>query len=190
MLTDDKLQYNLIKSLKSHGWSRGNNLKYILGINNNKLIDKRWEFLIPGYNLRTTDINSSIGIEQLKRFKSFLIKRVEICNLRIEKIKNENVKIIGADNSTNNSWMGFPILLKDYKTKIKLEKILTKYGYDFRPIIAGNVKQHPLNIFFSKKNKIKLANCDDLMERGLVLPVHPFISKKQNKQLISIINDL
>ena len=29
VLTDDKLQYNLIKSLKSHGWSRGTFKIYI-----------------------------------------------------------------------------------------------------------------------------------------------------------------
>lgn len=41
ILTDNKLQYNLIKSLKSHGWSRLNDLNKLLNLRKNKNIDNR-----------------------------------------------------------------------------------------------------------------------------------------------------
>ena len=190
ILTDDSLQYNLIKSLKSHGWSRNNNLKEIFKIKNNKFIDHRWEFLIPGYNLRLNDINSSLGIVQMKKINSFLKKRVDICKERVKGIRNNKIKIIGAEDNINNSWMGFVILLKDYNTRFRLESILRKNSVDYRPVIAGNIKQHFVNNFYDINDKKDLKNCDEIMERGMVLPVHPFITKKDNKKLISILNNL
>ena len=188
VLTDDILQYNLLKSLKSHGWSRGNDLKKILKIREKNYIDSRWDFLIPGYNLRTNDINSSIGLVQLKKIKSFLKKRKIICDLRINKIRNKNIKIIGIEDNIQNTWMGFPILIKDLNIKIKLLKKLEDNYIDYRPIIAGNVKNHYVNKFYGKTKKISLKNCNYVMKRGLVLPVHPFITKKANEKLIEILN--
>ena len=41
----------------------------------NKNIDKNWIFINSGFNLRPTDINAAIGIEQLKRLEKILNTR-------------------------------------------------------------------------------------------------------------------
>ena len=44
-------------------------------------IDPRFLFVNVGYNLRSSDLNASIGIEQLKKLKKFNQSRHDIGNL-------------------------------------------------------------------------------------------------------------
>ena len=60
--------FEVIKSLRSHGWSRGLSRSKKIA-KKYKNIDKNWIFINSGFNLRPTDINAAIGIEQLKRNK-------------------------------------------------------------------------------------------------------------------------
>ena len=73
--TKDKKYLEILKSLRSHGWSRD--------LKNNKTlskkyknIDKNWIFINSGFNLRTTDINAAIGLEQLKRINIKETKKI------------------------------------------------------------------------------------------------------------------
>ena len=53
--------HEIIKSLRAHGWSRGlKNEKKIAAAN--KHLDSRFIFYNSGYNLRSTDIAASIGL--------------------------------------------------------------------------------------------------------------------------------
>ena len=65
ILCNNKDDYNLLYSMRAHGWSRG--------VDNQKLIEKKYKNLDPrfifinsGFNLRPTDITAAIGNSQLK----------------------------------------------------------------------------------------------------------------------------
>ena len=80
IVTNDDYLSNKIKSMRSHGWTRDmtNAAEY------EKLfpkIDPRFLFVNVGYNLRSSDLNASIGIEQLKKLKKFNQSRHDIGNL-------------------------------------------------------------------------------------------------------------
>jgi CDP-4-dehydro-6-deoxyglucose reductase, E1 len=191
ILTDDKKIYEILRSLKSHGWSRNNNLLKHIKVNkiSNKF-DMRWNFIIPGYNLRTTDMNSAIGIVQLKKINYFIKKRIQIAQNRLNKIKNTNITIFKNDLNEINSWMGFPIIIKNKKLKAKLINKLNKMQIDSRPLIAGNIQNHYVYRFYNQKNIRDLKNCNEYMDLGMVLPIHPFIDKKYEDELIKELNDL
>mgnify|MGYP001966233696 FL=1 len=88
--------YEIIKSLRAHGWSRGlkDEKKIALA---NKHLDKRFIFYNSGYNLRPTDITASIGLSQFKDLDKFIKQR-----------------------SKNRSK-----ILKNFKENYKLSKVLT-----------------------------------------------------------------
>ena len=79
ILTNNSEIYNIILSLRSHGWTRDLDKKNYL-----KKSQKKYEdycFVLPGYNLRPTNINAAIGLEQIKKLDRFV------------KIRNHNHKI-------------------------------------------------------------------------------------------------
>ena len=62
--------YEIIKALRSHGWSRG--LKNEKSIAKNSLLDRKFIFYNSGFNLRSTDVAASIGLSQLKDLNRFI----------------------------------------------------------------------------------------------------------------------
>ena len=67
----DKVDYNIIKSLRSHGWSRGTTFENII-YKKNRSLDKRFIFFNSGYNLRPTEVSAAIGHNQFKRLNKFI----------------------------------------------------------------------------------------------------------------------
>ena len=62
--------YEIIKALRSHGWSRG--LKNEEKISKKfKNLDKKFIFYNSGYNLRSTDVAASIGLSQFRDLTKF-----------------------------------------------------------------------------------------------------------------------
>ncbi len=111
---------------------------------------------MPGYNVRPTEFQAVLGLEQLKKINSNLNKRDQI----IKKIKNilidspDWLKIIGEEfvnkkinkkNNRNHSWMMIPLLIKNKKLNfLKITDIFEKHGIETRPIISGNILKHPV----------------------------------------------
>jgi CDP-6-deoxy-D-xylo-4-hexulose-3-dehydrase len=62
----------IIRSLRAHGWTRD-----LEGGKATVNFFKDYEFIYPGYNLRPTEINAVIGIEQLKKLNKFIKIRKE-----------------------------------------------------------------------------------------------------------------
>ena len=83
IVCNNKEDYDLLYSMRSHGWSR--NLKSQREIEKKyPKIDPKFIFVNSGFNLRPTDVVASIGNNQLKRLNKF----IKIRNANNSKIKN------------------------------------------------------------------------------------------------------
>ena len=82
MITTNNLNfYNLCKIKRSHGFARELDEKQHAKIKKRyKNINFSFLFLSDGFNLRSTNMNAYIGINQLKKLNSFI------------KLRNENYK--------------------------------------------------------------------------------------------------
>ena len=109
----DKNDYNIIKSLRSHGWSRGTTFENSI-YKKNKNLDKRFTFFNSGYNLRPTEVSAAIGHNQFKRMDSFIKMRNFNRNLIIKAIcKHEKLKdkisFYESSKNVTPSWFGLSI---------------------------------------------------------------------------------
>ena len=174
----NKKNYEILKSLRSHGWSRdlSNNKDLAKKYKN---IDKNWIFVNSGFNVRTTDINAAIGLEQLKRIKKIL----SIRNYNYLKIKNYLLKnkkynnqftILDEQKKTSIAWFGIPLILrtKDRKYKERVMTNLDKKGIMTRPIISGNFAKQPSIKLYKIKINYKLPNADLVDKSAFFLGIH------------------
>ena len=174
----NKKNYEILKSLRSHGWSRdlSNNKDLAKKYKN---IDKNWIFVNSGFNVRTTDINAAIGLEQLKRIKKIL----SIRNYNYLKIKNYLLKnkkynnqftILDAQKKTSIAWFGIPLILrtKDRRYKERVMTNLDKKGIMTRPIISGNFAKQPSIKLYKIKINYKLPNADLVDKSAFFLGIH------------------
>ena len=174
----NKKYLDVIKSLRSHGWSRDlSNKSYIS--KKHKNIDKNWIFINSGFNLRPTDINAAIGIQQLKRLKKILkIRKYNFLKIKKKLINNKNYNkqfsILSDQKYSNIAWFGIPFMLnsknKTYKHKVMNK--LNQKGVMTRPIISGNFANQPSIQLYKIKSNTKLPNADLVDKKAFFLGLH------------------
>ena len=153
-VTSSKELYEMMLSLRSHGWSRGTRP------------DELYNFLYPGYNLRPTEISAAVGITQLKRFPEILDgyqKNALYFKSTIGKIPGVKIQ----KEAGQSSWMGFYILIED-KTDREFSDLcgmLKGLGIEIRPIMCCFHKQ-PMIEFADYEISSPLTNADKVYERG------------------------
>ncbi|WP_415284872.1 DegT/DnrJ/EryC1/StrS family aminotransferase [Candidatus Pelagibacter sp. Uisw_130] len=192
VICNNKKDYNLLKSLRAHGWSRD-------GDDHNKYvkkypkIDPRFIFINYGFNVRALEIQAAIAHQQLKKIN--FLKKNRIYNRSViiktfKNIKRNNHKIHFIESSKNVecNWFGIPMLVsqKLKKHKQKIVKLLEINGIETRPIISGNFLNQPaIKLFGLNKENIKLKNCQDVEDRGFYIGVNSLKTKKNDLIYVS-----
>ena len=183
----NKTDYNILKSLRSHGWSRGTT--YEKKYTKLKLLDSRFIFFNSGFNLRPLEVSAAIALNQLKRSE----KLEELRNMNRNKIismvkknKTINNKIYFFEKNKNvkPSWFGLPIKISNtYKKNKKIiVDSLEKSGIETRPIISGNFTKQPASIIYKLNKKEKFKETDDMYKKSFFIGLP---TKKINKPLIN-----
>ena len=154
-------------------------------------IDPRFLFVNVGYNLRSTDMNASIGLVQLKKLEKFNNKRHEIgktWNKAFSHLKkNELIQPMEITKGTKASWFGFPVICKTRKMRDDLREHLERNGIETRPIICGNMTKQPGIKNIKYRISGKLSGADIIMDRGIFWGSSPDMTKSEINFVIKII---
>ena len=76
--TDDEELYEVLKSIRSHGWDRDSSSKYSKQLRekwNTSDFDALYTFYHSGFNLRSTDLQAFIGLGQIDKLDNICKKR-------------------------------------------------------------------------------------------------------------------
>ena len=175
----NKHDYEILLSLRSHGWAREKFIqkKYKKNYAN---LDPRFLFVNSGYNLRPTEIQAAIGLSQFKRKNIFKENREFNRNLIIKKAyKNKNfnnqISFLDVEKNIDPSWFGLAVFIdKKYKAqKFKYLNYLAKKGIETRPIISGNFMNQPaIKLYGLDKKKEKFKNAQLLENLGFFIGLH------------------
>ena len=109
--------------------------------------DHKYTYSHFGYNLKATDLQASIGVEQLKKFPSFIERRRYNWNRLYKALESVQDKLILPEPAENSepSWFGFLISVK-LETGIDRNDV-TKYieskNVQTRLLFSGNLIKHP-----------------------------------------------
>lgn len=173
VVTDDYELYNIMLSIRSHGWSRDLDKKFKNILIRNHEIDEfknLYTFYYPGYNLRSTDLNAFLGLQQLKKINK--ISQTRDRNYKIYK-KNLNNFWTQESSSTLISSFAYGTLVEN---RMEVYKYLKKFKIETRPLICGNIGRHPF--WIKEKGAKKLLNSDIIHDFGLYMPNNFSLKKK------------
>tara|TARA_Y100000768_G_scaffold264094_1_gene201512 strand:+ start:861 stop:2087 length:1227 start_codon:yes stop_codon:yes gene_type:complete len=192
-----------IRSLRAHGWIRDRKDVNKFKQKNNK-IDPRFLFLLPGYNVRPTDIQGCIGLEQLKKIDRNLTLRDRNMT-KIESIFKKSpdwINIIGGNfikknnkkikkRNRRHTWMNIPILIsKDNYSVEKIKKIFEDELIETRPIISGNILKHPAFSKIKYKKDKNMKNSNLVHEKGFMIGCHANLKQEAFSALSQVIKKL
>jgi CDP-4-dehydro-6-deoxyglucose reductase, E1 len=171
LVCDNKENYEIVHSLRSHGWDRG--------LNKNKINKPTFNFINSGFNLRPTDIAAAIGMNQFKRLNSLKSTRSEnrekiLYSLKKAKSWNNQFTFFNPIENLEPSWFGFPLLInkKFIKRKKSFLKYLEKNKIETRPIISGNFMNQPSVKLYNFKKKKTFVNAQEIEDRGFFIGLH------------------
>lgn len=140
-------------------------------------IDWRFMFGNIGYNVRSSDLNATLGISQLDKLEGILQARRNNAAIVLEALKPyENMLALPPkQENVESSWFSFPVCVKEGSgfSARELTAHLESKGIETRPIVAGNLAEHP--IFKSGKvsfRKDVLSNADRFMKNGFYFGIH------------------
>ena len=188
----NKDDYEIIRSLRSHGWSRGTAYEKKIAYKN-KNLDKRFIFFNSGYNLRPTEVSASIGHNQFKKLDIFIKLRNSNRKSILTAIKNnmnlkDKIDFFHANKHLKPSWFGLPIKIISKKLKKNiLIKNLEKNGIETRPIISGNFAKQPAAIKYKLAQKREFPNTDYVYNNSFFigLPTKKISKNYLNKIVIA-----
>ena len=183
--TDDEELYHILLSIRSHGWDRDlpenkqKELRQKHGINDFRAL---YTFYYPGFNLRATDLQAFIGLEQLKKLDDIVQGR----NKNYLKYKNEIKNEFWSVNPPEDSFISnfsFPIITPNIN---KIIEELENNNIDCRPLICGSINEHPF--WYERYGKQSLPISKMVHEYGLYIPNNHQMTDEEINKVIKVIN--
>lgn len=109
--------------------------------------DHKYTYSHFGYNLKVTDLQAAVGVEQLKKFPSFIEKRKHNwsrLHAALEDIQNKIILPEPAENS-DPSWFGFLISVRPETglDRNEVTKYIESKNVQTRLLFSGNIVKQP-----------------------------------------------
>ncbi len=153
--------------------------------------DHKYVYSHVGYNLKMTDIQASIGLEQLKKLDGF-------CHVRRENFKawtsgfkkyEEYFILPEATEGSDPAWFAFPVTIREKAgfTRTELTNYLDENLIETRNLFGGNLLRQPAyrNLKYRKTSDLK--NTDQIMNNTFFLGTFPGIGNEQIKYSMTVI---
>jgi len=156
--------------------------------------DAKFVFETVGYNLEGSEIGAAFGLEQIKKLPANIKTRQS--NFKIQKSFFDSFGDFFETPFENpkceTAWLAFPIIIKKdapFKRK-EFQIYLEERDIQTRVVFTGNVTRQPMCRNIQKKvSPSGLKNSDNVMERGVLLPVHHGMTPEMFSRFQSTVTD-
>lgn len=145
--------------------------------------DHKYTYSHLGYNLKVTDLQAAIGVEQLKKFPSFIERRKHnwkyLKDRLIEKGADDQLVLPEPCESSDPSWFGFLISVKDgcKRSRNEAVRFIEDHNIQTRLLFSGNLIKHPCFDEIRGTDAYRVAgsleNSDHIMEHSFWVGVYP-----------------
>jgi len=177
--TDDYDLYNMLKMVRTHGWDRNLDKPKQISLRLKNGVDdffSKYTFYDVAYNLRPTEIQGFLGLEQLIYADEIINKRVE--NFKyLNDIAKENKSLIKLDLSHMNKISNFAYPVIRMQDLEAYKKVFSDIA-EIRPLVGGCMTQQP---FFKKyvSKKYACPNAAFLNKNGFYFANNPELTKEE-----------
>lgn len=182
--TSDKQFYDLLLMCRSHGWSKDLDTPAHQNHVKKYQIDdfhSPFVFYIPGFNVRSTDLNAFIGLGQIDKLDWIIQRRAEN-HARYRGHFSGKLDFQKCDPESTVCSIHFGTLAKDIEQRRRIVAALVENGIETRIFSAGNLGLHPF--WYERYGKASFPMADRIHHCGFFLPNHPSL-KTEDVDFIS-----
>lgn len=175
-VTDDEELYQIMLSLRAHGWTRNlPKFNHVCGEKSDDPFKESFRFVLPGYNLRPLELSGALGVEQVKKLPMLIAERRKNGAL-LQSVMSNHPDILIQREIGQSSWFGFSLVIRpgSAMTRPQLLSKLNTLGFECRPIVAGNFARNEVMKYFDADIVGDLANADHIDANGLFVGNHHY----------------
>lgn len=159
--------------------------------------DHKYVYSHFGYNLKSTDMQASVGCAQLKKLPQFIKARKDNWDYLREQLDGLSNKLILPEKTekANPSWFGFLITVKENAgfSRDELVQYLESKNVQTRNLFSGNYIKHPC---FDEMRRTQggyrvvgtLDNTDIIMNQSFWIGVYPGMNRRKLDYMVEEIS--
>jgi CDP-6-deoxy-D-xylo-4-hexulose-3-dehydrase len=198
VLTDDPMLHKIIMSFRDWGrdcWcgsgtdnSCGKRFGWRMG-GLPQGYDHKYIYSHIGYNLKVTDMQAAIGVEQVKKLPVFIANRKENFNMLYQGLKKytSSFTLPRPTPGSEPSWFGFPIFVKDSApfTRNDIVQYLEAHKIATRMLFGGNLLKQPAYEDIEYRVPGSLHHTDAVMTNLFWIGVYPGLTNEMLQHIIA-----
>ncbi len=191
VVTDNEELYHILLCLRAHGWTRQLPTESELHKKSEDEFYEKFNFILPGYNLRPLEMSGAIGVEQLTKLPNFLRIRRQNAEHFVSLLSESNDFVIQKEIGSS-SWFGFSMILKESSqlNRSDILKKLAEKGIETRPIISGNFLRQPVIKHLSYRKYGDHFHAERVHDAGFFIGNHPIDIRKELDSLHCVLGTL
>ena len=156
--------------------------------------DAKFVFETVGYNLEGNELGAAFGLAQLEKLDHNIITRQINFKRQCDFFANYPDYFSNPEETANcrTAWLAFPVLLKvdaPFSRK-EFQIYLENNNIQTRVVFTGNILRQPMCKDIEKRTlDAGYPNADNVMERGVLLPVHHGLTEDMFLMLHKTVED-
>jgi len=197
-VNNDKL-YDLAKLFRSHGMTREASLELQTEyLHSHPDLNPLFTFAVAGFNMRSTELNAVLGLEQLQRLDYNIERRRDNLDIWLKHLDPSKFKT--SFDVEGNSNFALPLVMQEsYRNSLKINDdyssvcdILDLSSVEYRLGTAGggNQARQPYLKNYSYRISGELKNADYIHDNALYIGNHTDLTKEQIIDLCKKLNNV
>lgn len=178
--TDDEELHHILLSLRAHGWTRNLPKENRLVSRSDDPFMEAFRFILPGYNLRPTELNGAIGLEQLEKLPALVAARRRNADHFRDRFADDSRFRLQREHG-ESSWFGFSMVLRDPKRlgRARVLEALRAANVEVRPVVSGNFLRQPVVKLLDRRVVGRHPNSNRVHDHGFFVGNHGFDLRDQ-----------
>ena len=189
VICDDEELSHLVRSLRAHGWTRDLPAQSPVYQRRENDFYEAYNFVLPGYNVRPTEMSGAIGLRQLEKLPAMTAARRKNLALFQKLFAGDERFVIQRENGKSSAF-SFPIILNP-DARIDRNRVfaaLDEADIGFRMITGGNILRHPVIRHFDYDIVGAVINADIAHYHGFFVGNHPVDLSPQIEKLRDVLD--
>lgn len=184
--TNDEELYKLLLLKRSHGLARELPEQYHDELKaRHPDIDFNFLFLTDGFNVRNTEFNAVLGLEQLRRIDDFIKIRNRNYAAFLTQCQCYSQHLICVEKTGMSSFV-LPFFFRDKMHKTAFQAIIRTAGIESRPLISGNLLRQP---FLQRYLDLEaFPNAEFVHENAFYIGNNQFVDDDRLQTLFSLMD--
>lgn len=156
--------------------------------------DAKFVFETVGYNLEGNEVGASFGMAQLEKLEENISIRQRNFKRQCEFFSKYPKYFSNPQelDKCNTAWLAFPILINKESpfTRKEFQIFLESRNIQTRVVFTGNIIRQPMcNNIQKRVMEQGYPNADNVMERGVLLPLHHGLTENMFSRLHETIDE-